>query len=376
MKNIRNILRIVAILTICTQAKSMINIGDNAELFLTGAVAIRLDNNIFLNAANEESDTIWAVTPGLDLVFGKGSATTGNLYFKEEIRRYSDFDALNISLADVGFNSRYDNGKSKVSIRARYLEQQQNDNGIIATGTIVERDTTSLGFNAETDISEKTNVGFGLTYDKTKFGVNSYIDNDTWGIPIDIYHEMSPKLDLSLGYRYQSYTLRVGDSKSHFFNVGARGEFTPKLNGQLRIGYSKRHFERARADESVLGINSSLTYSYSEKTYYQITISNDFGNGPGGEPTKGFGLAVGLNSQMTQQWILTAYLQYRAIDYGGIGAVLPRSDKFLEGQVGIVYQVNTYCNLQVAYMHRNNNSDLAIADYSNNLFTIGANFRY
>ena len=96
MKNIRNILRIVAILTICTQAKSMINIGDNAELFLTGAVAIRLDNNIFLNAANEESDTIWAVTPGLDLVFGKGSATTGNLYFKEEIRRYSDFDALNI----------------------------------------------------------------------------------------------------------------------------------------------------------------------------------------------------------------------------------------------------------------------------------------
>ena len=131
MKNIRNILRIVAILTICTQAKSMINIGDNAELFLTGAVAIRLDNNIFLNAANEESDTIWAVTPGLDLVFGKGSATTGNLYFKEEIRRYSDFDALNISLADVGFNSRYDNGKSKVSIRARYLEQQQNDNGIV-----------------------------------------------------------------------------------------------------------------------------------------------------------------------------------------------------------------------------------------------------
>ena len=88
MKNIRNALFIFTALAICTRAIPMVNISDNAELFLTGVLSVKFDSNIFLNAANEKSDTIWAATPGLDLVFGKGSATTGNLYFKEEIRRY------------------------------------------------------------------------------------------------------------------------------------------------------------------------------------------------------------------------------------------------------------------------------------------------
>ncbi len=376
MKNIRNALFIFTALAICTRAIPMVNISDNAELFLTGVLSVKFDSNIFLNAANEKSDTIWAATPGLDLVFGKGSATTGNLYFKEEIRRYSDFDRLNISLADIGFNSRYDNGKSKINVTARYLEQQQNDNGILAAGTIVDRNVTAASFSAETDITEKTNVGFGLAYDKTEFGVRTYVGNQTWGIPIDIYHEMSPKLDLSMGYRYQSYSLSVGDSKSHFFNLGARGQFTPKLNGQMRIGYNQRKFETARASEHVLGLSAAMTYNYSDKTYFQFNASNDYGNGPGGEPTQAFGAALGLNTQMTQQWLFTALLQYRAIDYARLGATPARSDKFLEGQIGVIYQLNAYCNLQMAYLHRNNNSDRNIADFSNNLFTFGANFRY
>src|SRR5882762_4150229 len=83
------------------KAAPFMAVGDNAELFLTAAGTLQSDDNIYLGASGK-SDTIYSFTPGLDLVFGKGSAATGDVYYREEVRRYSSNSQQDVNLASVG----------------------------------------------------------------------------------------------------------------------------------------------------------------------------------------------------------------------------------------------------------------------------------
>src|ERR1700745_2390934 len=99
-----------ALAVLSAKAAPFMAVGDNAELFVTGSAQVQFDDNIYLDASNQTKDTSLSFTPGVDLVFGKGSATKGNVYYREEIRRYNDHDAQNTNLANVGINSNFDNG--------------------------------------------------------------------------------------------------------------------------------------------------------------------------------------------------------------------------------------------------------------------------
>ncbi len=253
MKTHGRLFALLALSASALTAAPFVALGDNAELFLTGSVVANFDDNIYLRNGSagrpEVNDTILTFTPGVDLVFGKNAATTGNFYFREDIVRYSDNDQQNTELMNVGFNSIYSNGKSKLDVGASYYETAQNDTG--APGDIVSRKSTAVRALTEFGVSEKTSVGAGVRWEKADYDAGpSYRDNRVWTVPLDAYFEYSPKLQWSAGYRYRATDLAGSaiDSKDHFFNIGARGEFTPKLTGQLRVGYGLRKLDRGGDD--------------------------------------------------------------------------------------------------------------------------------
>lgn len=387
MKNIKWLPSVMALASATTFAAPFMAVGDNAELFLTGSVAVRFDDNIFLSpdsSATKKNDTILSFTPGFELVFGKGSATTGNVYYREEFVRYSDNDQQNTSLSNVGFNSRYDNGKTKMGAAASYAQVAQNQPGVGAgTGQIARRNVTGLKANTEFAFSQKTSFGAGLNYDKTDYAQTTFTDSASWSVPVDVYYEMTPKLDTSVGYRYRDTTLSgsASDSKEHFLSIGARGEFTPKLNGQVRVGYNKRSFARG-SDQTGLGVDSSLDYAFSQKTSFQLAVSNDFSNSATGQPTKVFSRTVSTRSALTEQWNVGASLSVRSIDYGRFGTIPPRNEDFFEGGVNVAYIYSTYLNFTASYSYRNNNASIPIGStadnlsFTNSVFTFGANVRY
>ena len=371
MKNIARIAILSAFLCLEAKAAPFMAVGDNAELFVTAAAAVQFDDNIFLDPSNEENDTIFSFTPGVDLVFGKGSATSGNVYYREEIRRYSNNDIQNTELSNLGFNSNYGNGVTKVDVNASYAQVAQNDSDINLVGTIVRRKLTQVGAKAEFGLSEKTKFSLGLAYNKTDYGPSGYTDSDIWTFPLDVYYESSPKLDWSLGYKYRKTDLSgIGsDSDDHFLNLGARGEFTPKLTGQVRLGYTQRSFD-VGSDESLFGVDSNLTYLFSEKTSYRLSLGNDFGSSGTGASTKNFTLGLSANTHFTEQWYMTAGVNFRSIDYSS------RTDDYTEGQIGVTYVYNTNVNFTASLTLRNNSSDLPAAEFTNNVFSLGANIRY
>jgi hypothetical protein len=367
MKNIIRISLLSVSLGACSYAAPFMAIGDGAELFLTGTLGVRADDNIFLSPNNED-DIIFDVAPGVDVTFGKNSQMQGSLTLSHTWTSYSDNSKLNTNLFNGDFVSKYDDGKLKLGFNLGYHELNQNTVDIRG---LTRRDVFSTGGNTEVEISQLTSVGAGIAYNSEDYKRRGYTDSNSVTIPVDFYYKWTPKLDLSVGYRFRDYNVDIlgQDSKDHFFNIGARGEFTPKLTGKIAVGLNTRKLDRG-GDRSEFGLDSSLVYEFSPKTNLQLGASNDFGTSPQGAQQKNFTINGLVTTKLNEEWSVNGGLSYRAIDYG------TRTDDYYEGQLGTAYTINANIRLLGTWMYRKYDTVERASHFENNVFSVAANFRY
>jgi len=359
------------------QAAPFMAIGDGAELFATGALGVRSDDNIFL-AKDATSDVIFNVDPGLELTFGKDAQVKGSLTLVDSISRYSDNSDLNTNLFSTNFVSSYEDGKLKLGFNAGYQETNQNTVDVRAPGggALIRRNALSAGVTAESEVSEITSVAAGFSYTKTDYKRAGFGDSEDYTIPLNFYYKWTPKVDLSLGYRYRAYQTQIGqDSTDHFYNVGARGEFTPKLTGQVQVGWTQRQLT-ASGNENLVGLDANLTYAISPKTSLQLRAANAPDSSPSGAQQKNFSLGGTLSTNISDQWSVNAGLSYRGITYVGTATSAERTDDYVEGTVGATYVVNQYIRVAATYAYRSNTSKISSSDFTNNVFSLSANIRY
>jgi len=346
-------------------------VGDGAELFLTGTLGVRSDDNIFLTNSGKVDDVIIDINPGISLTFGKGSLTQGTFSLTESFSRYSQNSGLDTELASLQFSTNYDDGKSKFTSNASYNELNQNtvDN---RGNNLARRNVSNLGLNAELSASAKSKVGVGIKYVDTDYKRVGYNDNTTFEIPVNYYYAVTSKVDLSLGYRYRSTEVQAKpDSKGHTFRVGARGEFSPKTTGTISVGVGNREFDGgANGDKDILDLDAKLNIALSAKSTLQLTASNDFGVSGTGQEQKNFALGGLLRANISDQLALRGGLNFRKIDY------YTRKDDYTELQLGFDYIVSKIVTVQGGYAYRNNDSALAGGDFKNSVFSLAAKFRY
>lgn len=343
-------------------------IGDGAELFLTGNLGVRSDDNIYLGRV-AESDLIFDIAPGVDITFGKNAQLKGSLTLVDTFSNYSDNSDLNTNLFAGAFKSDFDDGKLKLGFNLSYTELNQNTFQVRAP-VLVRRDVFVAAGNTEVEISQLSSVGAGVSFTHENYKKGGFTDSDNLTVPIDFFYKWTEKTDLSFGYRYRDYRVDTGsDSTDHYFNVGARGEFSPKLKGKFSIGLNTRKLDRG-GDDTQLGVESSFAYEISPKTSFDFGVSNDFGTSPLGEQQKNFVLFGTINSKMSEEWSMNVGLSYRSIDYG------TRTDDYLEGTLGANYTVNANVKIFGGYVYRDYASDVAANEFKNNVFSVVASFRY
>lgn len=385
MKTNARLFALTLLLGANASAASFVAVGENAELFLTANVSVAMDDNIYLRPSNEADDTIVSFMPGLDFVFGQNAATSGNVYYRHQFLRYSDFSQQDTDLANVGLNTLYNNGKSKFNFGVSFAELAQNDTSV--AGAIIERDMTTVRASGEVGVSEKTSIGAGVNLEKNSYALSSFTDSTVWNVPVDMYFEYSPKLQASVGYRYRNTDLSGAalDSKDHFFSVGARGEFTPKLTGQIRIGYTLRDFSN-NTDDSDFGAEANLTYAFSEKTSMSINALSDYGSTPVGDSTQAKSFGISTNTRVNEQWSWNTNLSYRTTEY------TRRNDDIVQGGLGVAYTYSNFVNFAASYTVKSNSSDPRLvanaaennartsaarnAEFDNSVFSLAANIRY
>jgi hypothetical protein len=366
MKNFILIMLASVSLAAFSHAAPFLAVGDSAELFLTGGIAVRVDDNVFLDKT-DVSDVIFEITPGLDYTFGKDAQVQGSLTTAIALANYSANSDLNTALFSSNYGSRFDDGKLKLDVNLGYNELNQNAPDIRG---LTRRDIFSMGTNAELEFSPKTSVGGGVAFSQEDYKRKTYGDSDTLTVPVNVYYELSPIVDLSFGYRFRDYEIDLGaDSVDHSFNVGARGEFSPKLTGNFTVGLGTRELSPG-GNKSLLGIDATFAYELTPKSSLQFGVNNDFGTAPQGQQQENFSVNGAVTTKLTEEWSINGGLSFRAIDYG------TRTDDYWEANVGAAYIVSANVRVVGAYVYRNYSSVLTPSEFKNNVFSIGASLRY
>lgn len=368
-------------------AAPFLAIGDNAELFLTARTEVRYEDNITYAtgaaadpvagtpADPELEDEVFEVTPGVEILFGKNSLTKGSFAAYERITSYSDNTSLNSNLTNLVFDSSYDGARLDLGADASFRELNQNSRDARGAGILVRRDTYAAGIDGEYAVTSKSKVGLAGRYNRTQYKTTGYANQTNYTVPANYYFAITEKVDLSAGIRYRKNDVASpnADSEDFYFNVGARGEFTPKLSGKFSVGYNLRDPEASGADdEKSIGVNAGLAYAYSPKTTITLDLSNDFETGSTATGYEVASATIGASTSLSAAWTVRGTLGYSQYDYlSGT-----REDDYVVGGLGVTYIYSEHISFDAGYSFNDNSSDVASAEFTANVVRLAANFRY
>jgi polysaccharide biosynthesis protein VpsM len=383
---------IISLLTLGTTgcvvtAAPFLAIGDNAELFVTADTNVSYNDNLTLAPKGSElSDSVFVLKPGVDLKFGKDSAVKGDFIAAETLSSYADNVNLNNQLFGTGLNAAYDNDRVKLQGNVSYNGRDQataNDAAALNNnqGKLLEHYDTAAGLNGEFRYSEKISFGTGVNYSNTDYKSAAAVESKDYSVPVNVYYELTPKVDVSTGLTYTHTELSgvTGNNAdiydAYYYNVGARGTFTPKLSGSFSVGYNTRHANVGPDENGSLGSKADLVYAYSEKTQLTFNVNRDFSNATsGGSSFQSTDFSLGATSALTVDWSVNAGVSYRMMEYANSNPSF--TNNYYEGTLGAAYTINAYLSAGLSYVYRDQTSNTAAREFTNNVVSLSLSARY
>ncbi len=364
-------------------AAPFLAIGDNAELFATATSSVAYNDNLLLSQDGSElTDTVFVVTPGFDLKYGKDSAVSGDVFAKSTLSSYADHVKLNNQLFATGATAAYASERAKLSANLSFTELDQatadNAAAIANQGTLLEHHDTAAGINGELRYSEKISFGSGVSYTSSDYKSSTATEQKSYAVPVNVYYELTPKVDVSTGLTYTHTELAgsIGAGNAdlfdaYYYNVGSRGTFTPKLSGSFSVGYNTRNGNVGEDEDGSIGSKASLAYAYSEKTQITLGVNRDFANATtNGNSYETTDFSLGASSAISVDWRLNAGVTYRMLEFTA------ETRDYIESTIGATYTINEYLNAGISYVTRSQTADLASSEFANNVVSVSISARY
>jgi hypothetical protein len=360
--------------------------GRNTALTFTVATSVRHDDNVYLNNTGEVGDTIMTVTPGIDLRFGRQSLVHGSIGAKVSLAQYADDSAPRSTLGAGQADLAYERGNVAVSATAAFQQLQQNTGEAAALNAkaISRRDVLNLATNVQAKITDRTSVQTGANLSQTKYKSAGLVGSDDLSLPIRVYVETSPKLNVSAGVTYTSVKPQNGgpSARDFYYNTGISGSLTPKLTAQLSLGYRTREVE-SRPRDGLWGFDGVLSYAATTKTRLGLVLSRNFSTGALGETSTSSNYTLQLASDPSPRWRFAGALTHRDVDYGDAVfnpraplRLTARQDRYWEGSLQFTYSITGWLSASLDTTLRSNQSTLAGAEFSNRIVGLTFAFRF
>src|SRR5208283_290640 len=363
----------ISLLPVVAVAEPLLSFGPDVPLFLTASVSVRHDDNVLLSPTDKVGDTIYLFVPGIDLHYAGSQASMG-ITASEQFSRYAKEHSLDDQLANIAANIGFNGSQASFNAVGSYQQIDQTTTTATNLDQTVKHTIEAVSVNAETALTAKTRVGVTPGFTRVEFPEVGFTDSDIWTLPVDLYYGITPKTDVSVGYAYNRTTTPGGadNANSSFYNVGARGQFTPKLSGQVRVGLSTLK-PVAMPTTRQLGVQSTLNYAYSPRTSFSLYANNGFAPSAAGNQTEVFSTGLTGNFELSQQWTLAVA--------GGMSSTkylisVPRTDRFWDGSILLTYIVTSNFDLSASYLYRKNFSTLEAVTFDDSLATFTAACRF
>jgi hypothetical protein len=373
MRSKLSLLAASAALTLAAQAA--VDLGNGVQVVPNVIGSVEANDNLFLAADDTVDETIWRLSPGIRFVMGEGALNSAQFSYNEEFQFYSDNSDLDTSLSLVDFSTNYDDGKMKIAIDAWFHEANQATRDTPTIAGLVKRTLIHGGISDEVQFSEKSAGKIGLVYDDTDYSRAGYTDWQWVEVPVQYFYEVQPKLDASVGFRYRQNNLDgpLGgfDSDELFYNVGVRGEITPKLTGEVQVGYLQFNPD-AGNDEDSFGLKANLTFAVSPKTNLLLDANSQYGYSGIGQSYQDTGLTFSFNTAISAAFSVNGNVFWHAYDY----TTTTQQDDYYGGQIAGTYAFNEHAELSASYAYADNDSNLAFANFKQNRFVLSATLKY
>jgi hypothetical protein len=357
------------------RADPLLSLGPDIPLFVTGTATVRRDDNVYLTDTGRKADTLYVLDPGLDMHVNGGGGSA-SITYDEQFVRYGTNKALNDNLATVAGKLAYQDATSQMTLVAGYQQQDQSTLGSQNIDQTVKHSTDNVSVGGEWAVTAKTLLGAGVGFVRTMYPEAGLVDTDSWSVPVDYYFAVTPKVDLSLGDRFDRNVQDngVGNTSDQFFNVGARGAFTPKLSGQVRVGVDVLKPQGGGSNTSQPGLGATLTYLVTPRTTLELSADNEFAESAVGTSEEVLSIAPNARVELGQAWFATLGGSLDSTKY--LLAVPERKDKFWVGDVGLGYAVSTDTSIEFTYVFRTNSSTLASATFDDDILSLSGSSRF
>ena len=392
-------------------AAPLVSVGDNVDVFFNGATSLRWSSNVFRNNTNEVEDVTFSVKPGFDINIGRGLSNADfSIITRYELLRYDDLSDLDTELLSIAAKGAYKTSRLELNGLVSFDEYQANSGDEQAIDALVKNEVTAANINGEYRTSPKFSVAAGVRYnDKVytndgEYFENNFADREKTSVPLDVYYELTPKLDLSFGYTYDN--TEVGDvalvgaeggavlrttseyeTESHFFNLGARGQLLPKLSGFFKVGYSVRSADDSdivtlpdtinllsqtnRKDKGILATDANFTWTVNPKLKARFNLSSDFGVGGDGGATEITRFGGSLSYKVDAQISARVNASSTSTDYDS-GR---EDDQFLYG-ASLSYRPNQFWSISGGYSFADFNASDDSRSYTSHVLNLSASLRY
>jgi hypothetical protein len=363
-----------------------LSLGENASFRLITDLGVRYEDNIFATAENQTGDTVISVSPGLEFRFGQSSQIHGSVLYQEAFTRYVDETAPNASLGTGRADFAYEHGRLSVAAGLSAQQRYQNSQAVagLGQGAVTRSDVLNIHTSAETPLTAKTSFSVGANVSRTEYKTPGLIGSQDFTLPINMYFDVTPKVSLSTGFVYGKVKPQGGgkNARDWDYNIGARGNFTPKLSGHLSVGYSSRQVGD-NPTENMLGFNGSFDYEMTPQINSTLVFSRDFGTGAEGSSLQTSSYSFQLSAALAPQWQLGTGITYRNVAYGAVVFAstnpLPasgRDDNYFEASVQATYQPVRWFNTSLEYTLSSNRSTLPGACYTTNVLNLVMGWQY
>ena len=394
------------------QAAPLVSIGDNTDIYFNGSTSLEWSSNIFRDENGEVDDLLWRLVPGFEINFGRGVSNFDmSLVARNEIRRYDSESQSDTELFDARIQGSYQASRLDLGGFASFREQKSNTSNSNLIGDLVESDVFAGRLEAEYRLSPKFSFGAAVAYSDLEYKspYSAFVaDQERYTYPVDLFYELTPKVDLSVGYTHSKtevgaiepevdpggvgFAVSAYDQMSHFFSLGARGDLLPKLTGFFKVGYRVSDNDPriqgrvdgagnpiglpatvAGRDNGSLGLDADLTWALSPKLTTRLGASRDFGTGGEGQSTQQTSVNGSVNYSLNSKLSATAFASYRLSEYDGGG---DREDEQHSLGARLSYAANEFWSFGTGYSMNDNESTRANSSYTVHVFDVTARLRY
>lgn len=339
-------------------------------------------DNVFFSEDNEQSDTFFLINPGVALDYASRSFV-GSLAYQVGLQRYVDVNQRDNTVHRIDASTGFNLGRGWFIDATDNLYITDDPLAFDASGDRLQRD--SFIFNRFVPgisyVFSGRDVRVGARYDRVDVDYDELTDSQQDGLGANVSFKLGSRSTLSGDYfefrrkfDQQRPLFNVVDYTGRRFGVRTERRISPRLSGNVFVGYEERKFERATPQpedfDSVI-FEGQVTGEFPEVLSWTIGVSQRLND-----------LAIrGAYKVQRVTFDLRRSIQDRLrIEFNGFyqdskNEQIPEEAKYVGFRVEGQYMVAKFLNVWLGYNYLDRDSD-QLNPFTENRINFGLTLSY